>query len=125
MSASILELQELVVKWANHQFPNRKANETLAKLVLEEIPELAKTPTADEFADILILVLDLGYLLEIDLEKAIRDKIQINRARSWIKDPKVGYWRHIRRCDFESEGIRCIRNQDHSGQHIIKLSDQS
>lgn len=92
---TIKDLQDLVVHWANEVFPDRKPHETLAKLVLEEIPELAKTPTEDEFADVMILVLDLGYLYGIDLEKAVINKMRVNRARSWKKDPKVGYWHHV------------------------------
>jgi NTP pyrophosphatase (non-canonical NTP hydrolase) len=54
-----------------------------------------KSPNADELADIIILVLDLGYLLDIDLEQAVIDKMIINRKRSWIRDPKTGIARHV------------------------------
>ena len=36
-----------------------------------------------ELADVAILVLDLFYLQEIDLAQAVKDKMLINRQRTW------------------------------------------
>lgn len=38
---------------------------------------------AEEFADVFSYLLDLANYFEIDLEKAFRDKEQINAARKW------------------------------------------
>jgi NTP pyrophosphatase (non-canonical NTP hydrolase) len=37
----------------------------------------------EEFADVLSYLLDLANYFQIDLEKAFRDKEQINEARKW------------------------------------------
>jgi hypothetical protein len=54
--------------------------------LLEEIGELiASERMRDplELADVAILVLDLFYLQEIDLAQAVKDKMLINRQRTW------------------------------------------
>lgn len=69
-------------------------------LFTEEIGELAKAirktqglyqekarqkpvELAEEFADVLSYLLDLANYFQIDLEKAFRDKEQINSSRIW------------------------------------------
>jgi NTP pyrophosphatase (non-canonical NTP hydrolase) len=69
-------------------------------LFIEEVGELAKAirkraglydekakqkqvNLEEEFADVLSYVLDLANYFQIDLEKAFRDKEQINEARKW------------------------------------------
>ena len=38
-----------------------------------------------ELADIAILMLDLFYLVDVDVEKAVTAKLEINKAREWRK----------------------------------------
>jgi NTP pyrophosphatase (non-canonical NTP hydrolase) len=45
-----------------------------------------KQQLADELADVGLYLLQLAYVTEIDLEKAILDKIEINKARTWDVD---------------------------------------
>lgn len=69
-------------------------------LFTEEVGELAKAirkaqglykeqakqqhfELAEEFADVLSYLLDLANYFQIDLEKAFREKEQINQARKW------------------------------------------
>ena len=69
-------------------------------LFIEEVGELAKAmrKTAglyeehakqrdisleEEFADVLSYLLDLANAYQVDLEKAFRDKEEVNRARVW------------------------------------------
>ena len=40
---------------------------------------------ASELADVALYLLQLASVVEIDLEKAILDKIKINKAREWDK----------------------------------------
>ena len=41
---------------------------------------------ADELADVALYLLQLAYVTEIDLEKAILDKIEINKQREWDQE---------------------------------------
>lgn len=69
-------------------------------LFTEEVGELAKAirkaqglyqeqakqqqiELAEEFADVLSYLLDLANYFQVDLEKAFRDKEQINQSRTW------------------------------------------
>jgi NTP pyrophosphatase (non-canonical NTP hydrolase) len=45
-----------------------------------------KQQLADELADVGLYLLQLAYVTQIDLEKAILDKIEINKARTWDAD---------------------------------------
>jgi 8-oxo-dGTP diphosphatase len=42
-----------------------------------------KTELASELADVALYLLQLAAITEIDLEKAILDKIEINKTRQW------------------------------------------
>jgi len=45
-----------------------------------------KKELADELADVALYLLQLASVTEIDLEKAILDKIEINKTREWDQD---------------------------------------
>jgi NTP pyrophosphatase (non-canonical NTP hydrolase) len=84
-TVSIQELQLEIADWVGPINPGRTPNSTISKL-LEEIGELiASERMRDplELADVAILVLDLFYLQEIDLAQAVKDKMLINRQRTW------------------------------------------
>jgi len=79
-----------IVDWADKVIgADRKLEQTLWKLVMEEIPELAqeynKTGELDkgEVGDVLILVLDLCHLAGIDASEAIAEKMEVNKQRTW------------------------------------------
>ena len=84
------QLQQEIVEWADEVFPERTLTNALTKLVLEEVPELWRdlrdTGSLNplELADVAILLLDVAHLADIDLEVAVRDKMQINRNRAWV-----------------------------------------
>ena len=85
MTNTVTELQELVAAWADQIVPERTAMSTIAKL-LEEIGELIASERMndpEELADVAILVLDLFHIQEVDLEKAVQTKMQINASRHW------------------------------------------
>ena len=45
-----------------------------------------KKELADELADVALYLLQLASVTEIDLEKAILDKIEINKTREWDQE---------------------------------------
>lgn len=84
-TGSVKQLQLEIADWIGPINPNRTAHSTIAK-ILEELGELiASERMSDplELADVAILVLDLFYLQDVDLADAVRQKMTINRARTW------------------------------------------
>lgn len=92
--ADIKQLQDRIVDWADKNFPNRTTADILLKLY-EELGEYARDPkSAPEFGDIMILLLDVARMNEIDITKAVNDKMDINEARTWKVDPNTRIMRH-------------------------------
>lgn len=79
-----------VTGWIGEIHPDRDPMNTAIKLS-EETAELIHAlytgdgSVAEECADILILLLDVAYLYDIDLEKSFLRKMAINRGRRWEK----------------------------------------
>lgn len=91
----IRQLQRYIHEWANDTFPRREFKTTLAKLMVEEIPEFFKNPDdPGEFADLVILIFDLASMKGIDVENAVRDKMITNESRSWVEDETGLFYRH-------------------------------
>jgi NTP pyrophosphatase (non-canonical NTP hydrolase) len=89
-------------EWANRTFPGRPPRASLVKLVMEEVPEMldhlkARGPEGigPEWADCMILLLDLARIWNIDPGQAIRDKMAINQLRMWKKDEETGFYNHV------------------------------
>ncbi|MBD3245343.1 MAG: RS21-C6 protein [Candidatus Moranbacteria bacterium] len=61
-----------------------KAIRNYKNLYQEKNSRTKKFKLSDEFADVLIYLLDLANQFEIDLEKAFRRKEQKNKKRAWI-----------------------------------------
>ena len=94
MAGEIEELTREVVQWADSAFPGRKPQSALLKL-FEETGELVKDPSdASEYADIFIMLLDLANMHGVDVVKAIRDKLALNRQRVWVKTA-TGTLQHV------------------------------
>jgi NTP pyrophosphatase (non-canonical NTP hydrolase) len=95
--STITELQAEIAAWADEVVPHRTAISLISKL-LEEIGELLgseKMGDPSELADVMILCLDLAYVQKIDIEDAIRKKIEVNRKRKW-KVADNGAARHVK-----------------------------
>jgi hypothetical protein len=94
-------LQHRIVEWADRVYPDRTAHGALVKLVLEEIPELLHGGLHDplEYADILILVLDIASLHGFDAIRAAHQKMDINERRRWTVDSDTGLMRHVEEKD--------------------------
>jgi hypothetical protein len=62
----------------------------------EELPELISSGLSDplEYADVVIMVVDLAHQMNIDLQDAVIRKIEINRNRTWGRDPETGFLKH-------------------------------
>jgi len=78
-----------IMEWADEVIPNRTAADAIKKLSMEEVPELwrcvRETGKVDpgEIADVLILALDVCVMSGIDPLTAIKEKMAINRQRTW------------------------------------------
>ncbi|AXH72351.1 MAG: HNH endonuclease [Caudoviricetes sp.] len=90
-------LQDEIAAWADEHYPSRTYHNAMTKLVMEEIPEILRHPSDPmEWADAFILLLDAAKLQGVDIAKAVRDKMEINRRRTWAVDPNTGVMRHVR-----------------------------
>ena len=94
MNTPIGELQKLVVDWADSVFPDRTPEQAFRKLMEEEIEEMKKAPHDEmEFADAVIVLLDLAHLMNIDISAAVKKKMEINKNRKWtLRD---GLFKHV------------------------------
>ncbi len=93
---TIADLQKEVVTWADAVIGKGRTYENaIRKLAEEELKELLASPKNPlEFADVMILVLDLAHLGGIDIVKAVQDKMKINRQRKWAMDSR-GLYKHV------------------------------
>lgn len=94
---TVKDLQEEIKTWADQVFPDRTPYSALAKMIMEEVPELLNGGQDDpgEWADLLILVLDAADLRGIDVVQAAWDKMEINKTRTWEVDPETGIMHHV------------------------------
>lgn len=80
-----------IVEWVKDIIPDEGRDVFYASIKgIEELAELQLSlyesdmkSAAEEIADVLIIILDIAYLLKIDAEKAIKDKLKINKNRNW------------------------------------------
>lgn len=88
--------------WANRTFPGRGPKSSINKLGMEELPELlvhlkekGLTGIEGEWADCMILLLDLARIWKINPARAIENKMTINNHRMWRKDEETGFYNHV------------------------------
>lgn len=82
-----LEVQEQ----ADELFPKR-TDDSMFKKLFSEIGELVESPNEDEWADVMIMLLDFGSRKLFNMELAIRRKMLINQSRTW--EMKNGVAKH-------------------------------
>lgn len=94
---SIDRLTDEIVDWADAAIgKDRTYQMAIQKLAMEELPELLLSPEDPlEWADVAIIVLDLARLAKIDPVSAIRNKLDINRSRTFRVNPRTGLPHHI------------------------------
>lgn len=93
----VVVLQERIASWADRVFPDRTPHGSLCKMVMEEIPELLNGGLDDplEYADVLILLLDVAHLRGIDAIAAAHQKMGVNERRKWQVDPETNMMHHL------------------------------
>ena len=88
---NLRDMQVEVEEWLDTIIPDRSTQSVLVKLE-EERQELLETLSDSknldplEFADLLIIILDLASLNCIDVQSAFKKKMKINRNRKWMVD---------------------------------------
>jgi len=82
------ELQRELHDWTSATFPGETVREKLDHLQ-EEVSELFATSDDPlEIADCIMLITDIASVHGIDVFDAVREKLKINKARSWAKTEK-------------------------------------
>lgn len=91
---SIRDIQLMVVHWAHDTFGYKRNLGTISKKLGKEIQEMQEniqgrdySDLGQEVADVQILLLDLCFLLDIDVEGEILKKLNVNKARKWEIQP--------------------------------------
>jgi NTP pyrophosphatase (non-canonical NTP hydrolase) len=99
---SMADAASAINDWANRTFPGRGPRSSLNKLNMEEIPELlthlkehGTDRIGEEWADCLILLLDLAVIWKVNPAEAIQRKMEINNHRMWRKDDETGAYNHV------------------------------
>lgn len=86
-----------VMAQADKLFPDRTDQSMFLKMY-GELGELAGTDDpakrADEFADVMIMLLDFGARHDIDIKLAVQRKMAINQNRKWVQS-KLGVMQHV------------------------------
>lgn len=104
LEAPTTSVKDLITEWADKVFPDRTITNAIQKMVLEEIPEyLMAQDDPMELADLGILLYDIAYLAGFDLDTIIRQKMEINKNRSWAVNPITGMMKHVK----EGEAKKC------------------
>lgn len=79
---------------ADRLFPNRTDDQMFRKL-WSEIGEFSENPTEEEFADVMIMLLDYASRKFWSTELAIRRKMLINDKRRWAVTEQ-GVFKHVK-----------------------------
>ena len=93
--SSVDELQSEITEWADSTFPYRKPHQAWVKL-FGEIGEVIDNPTdPSEWADVLIMLLDLAAMHEVtSLDVAVKMKLDVLRGRTWSVNAS-GVFQHV------------------------------
>lgn len=82
-----------VQQHADRLFPNRTPTSMFMKL-FSEIGELVEAQSEEEYADVMIMLLDYGSKQMFDIEGAVRRKMAINDQRKWVTN-SLGVNKHV------------------------------
>jgi NTP pyrophosphatase (non-canonical NTP hydrolase) len=92
---TVEQLTAEVVAWADSRFPDRTSQSAFLKL-FEEIGELIKNPRSPgEYADVVIMLLDLANMHGVQMTQAIRDKLAILHDRKEWAQTETGVFQHV------------------------------
>lgn len=82
--------------WAQETIP-KGSDEGILNHIAKELQELREEPdSAEEMADIVILVAHFAARRGVDLEQAISEKHAINLLRTWKKPDEFGVVEHVK-----------------------------
>jgi NTP pyrophosphatase (non-canonical NTP hydrolase) len=88
-----------VLAWSHQTFPTQTESTMLLHL-RDELAELSEEPSKPgELADVVMLVAALADYHDVDLAKAVREKLAVNRARHWTQEDANGMRSHDRRSE--------------------------
>jgi len=122
---TIEELTAEVVAWADTAFKNRTPQSAFLKLY-EEIGELIRNPRRPgEYADVMIMLLDLAHMHEINLGQATIDKMGTNRERTWVVT-EMGTFQHVEgkpKTKKQQEAVQLGASADASVEHAAVIDD--
>lgn len=79
--------------WADESIP--QATESPLIKLQEEAEELRENPSPGEGADVLMCLLYWAHMANVDLVKALRDKLEVNKADSWRQGPDM-IWSRVK-----------------------------
>jgi hypothetical protein len=88
-------LQAEIGAWGDKTFPQSTANSVL-KHFQKESGELLTDKNAVEAADCTMLIMHFAHKMRFSLLDAIRQKFEINKARTWGKPDADGVVEHVR-----------------------------
>lgn len=94
------KLQKDISKWQRETFgSNWKHAYGLFHHLREEVGEVGKAyydlkKLPEELADCVILLIGIADAYDINLEKAVKDKMKLNKKRVWHKPNKKGVIKH-------------------------------
>ena len=95
--AGLPAIVEEIVSWGNDTFPQENLR-SLTKHILKEAAELKAAPTdPHEIADVLMLVFALAAKGNVDVVRALREKLAICRGREWGEPDADGMTQHVRK----------------------------
>ena len=80
--------------WADQTFPDRTDQSMYLKLYGEIAELIEADDPVDEFADLMILLLDFAVRKNINIVGAIDAKMKVNRERTWEKT-NLGVYKHV------------------------------
>ena len=83
-----------VMKQADKLFPGRTDSSMFLKIYGETAEVIDSDGSPDEVADIFIMWLDYAARKGIDIETAVRTKMQINADRTWLMN-EAGVFQHV------------------------------
>lgn len=85
---------EAVFDWAQSTFPYRTDTSMYLKIYGEVAELIGSGGSADEIADMFILLMDYAVRKRIDITQAVFEKLEINRRRTWVTDSN-GVSQHV------------------------------
>jgi NTP pyrophosphatase (non-canonical NTP hydrolase) len=95
MKKSLDQLVEEIFQWQQATFLDSTV-EGRIKHFMEEVEEYTDNPNnGEEAADVFMLFVAIFKNHNIDLCSEVESKLQVNKARTWVKVPG-GYSKHVR-----------------------------